>query len=81
MAKTKPYSQKDEIKRLNGYYALIAKACSCTRSYVRQVLTQNMGTYKGKLYTQRNTILTQQIIDKAKELETFLNMSNKKNKL
>jgi len=40
-----------------------------------------MRTYKGKLYTQRNTILTQQIKDKAKELETFLNMSNKKNKL
>jgi hypothetical protein len=76
MANIKPYSQQEEQKRLYGYYALIAKACCCTRSYVRQVLTQNMGTYKGKPYTERNTILTQQINEKAKELEIFLKTKN-----
>jgi hypothetical protein len=75
MAKIKPKVISEQKKQIYGYYALIAKACGCTRSYARQVLTENMGTYKGKKYTQRRTKLVQQIRDKAIELQEFLKPS------
>jgi hypothetical protein len=72
MSKIKPIKISEHNKQIHGYYALIAKACGCTRSYVRQVLNSNMGTYHGKKYTDRNTKLVNQIRAKAKELEMFL---------
>jgi len=76
MAKKKPNTISEHKKQIYGYYALIAKACGCTRSYVRQVLNSDMGEYKGIKYTHRNTKLVNQIRAKAKELETFL-LNNK----
>ena len=57
-----------------AYYNVIAKACKCSSKYAKLVLEGgSLGTYKGKVYSQRDTPLTRRIKAKDQELRRFIN--------
>ena len=69
-------SNENEKSLYKGYYPLIAKACGCSTTYVRMVINNNMGNYKGKVYRNRNNELTKKILAKKEELAKFLLTNN-----
>jgi hypothetical protein len=69
-------SSENENSLYKGYYPAIAKACGCSATYVRMVITNNLGSYKNKIYKNRENELTKKILAKKEELAKFLQPNN-----
>lgn len=54
-------------KPFDGYYTVIAKACGCSRFYVKKVLTNDLGEY-----ADRDTELVRNIRQKAADIRKVL---------
>lgn len=75
MSKGTHKSNEKEENPFVGFYPTIAKACGCSATYVRMVITNDMGTYKGKIYKDRDNELTNKILAKKEELAKFMNLN------
>lgn len=54
-------------KPFDGYYSVIARACGCSRLYVKKVLTNDLGKY-----ADRDTELVRRIRGKAGEIDRVI---------
>lgn len=75
MEKDTHKSNENKKSPYAGFYPTIAKACGCSPTYVRMVITNDMGTYKGKTYKDRDNELTKKILAKKEELAKFMNLT------
>lgn len=69
----KKMAKSRENKKIRGVIAMVARRCGCTPQYAWGVINNRMGSYKGKVYTERDTPLAKTIRKEYDRLVSYIN--------